>query len=153
MGKPKNFIEDVWKYINKGGENECWEWLRSCNTRGYGNISINNKMYKSHRVVYELIFGKIPVGMHVLHHCDNRKCCNPNHLFLGNNEDNIRDKIKKGRQSRGERSNNKLKEEQVLEIRKLYSLGNYSQKEIARKFGVGHTIIGSIVTRKKWKHI
>ncbi|MBU4154394.1 MAG: HNH endonuclease [Proteobacteria bacterium] len=145
-------MEYVWNYINKKNENGCWNWTKQL-VDGYGAIQINCKAYKAHRVVYELTYDLIPDGMHVLHSCDNRKCCNPKHLFLGTNKDNVNDKVKKDRQAKGEDNHSKLTEEQVLEIRRLYSLGNYSQKKLAKMFGVGHTIIGNIILRKKWKHI
>ncbi len=144
--------EFVWTYINKTTPDKCWEWTRHL-VDGYGQIQIDKIEYKAHRIIYELTYGKIPTGKHVLHSCDNRKCCNPKHLFLGTNKDNVDDKVKKCRQSRGESNHSKLAEEQVLEIRRLYSLGNYSQKELAKMFGVGHTIVGNIILRKKWKHI
>jgi hypothetical protein len=145
-------LENVWDRIDKGGEDDCWDWW-GCLDDGYGWTQINKIAYKAHRVVYELTFGKIPDGMHVLHHCDNRKCCNPKHLFLGTNDDNVKDKCLKNRQSRGEKNHSKLTIERVLEIRRLYSMGGISQKNLAKMFGVGHTIIGNIILRKKWKHI
>ena len=79
----------------------CWYWLGAV-TRGYGMIYLDRKDGKtsidySHRVSYELFVGGVPYGMHVLHHCDNPLCANPNHLFIGTNRDNVDDKIKKGR--------------------------------------------------------
>lgn len=144
--------EYVWKYVNKKSKDECWEFTRHL-VDGYGQIQINKKEYKAHRLVYELINGPIPDKMHVLHLCDNRKCCNPTHLYIGTNNDNVKDKVNKDRQSRGERNHSKLTEDQVLEIRRLYSNGGISQKRLADMFGVGHTIVGNIILRKKWKHI
>ncbi len=144
--------EYVWNYIDKKSEDECWEFTRHL-VDGYGQIQINKKEYKAHRVVYELTYGQIPNEKHVLHSCDNRKCCNPKHLFLGTNNDNVKDKCEKDRQSKGEGNHSKLTTEQVLEIRRLYSAGGISQKSLAKMFGVGHTIIGNIILRKKWKHV
>lgn len=75
----------------------CWEWKRSTNSMGYGQLIIDGKMTGSHRYSYQYFKGFIPKGMHVLHWCDNRLCGNPNHLFLGTQADNIRDMINKGR--------------------------------------------------------
>jgi HNH endonuclease len=77
--------------------NECWDWNGTIATNGYGRVFANNKWIGAHRVVWEFVYGKIPDGLYVLHRCDNRRCCNPNHLFLGTHLDNVRDATLKGR--------------------------------------------------------
>src|SRR3990167_11374075 len=98
----------------------CWNWNAGLFQNGYGSISINDKTYKVSRVMYELSFGKIPKGMLVCHRCDNKKCINPKHLFLGTHKENMLDMVKKGRQSKGEdNGRNKLTEKEIKKIRKL----------------------------------
>jgi len=78
-------------------ENGCHVWPGSKCKKGYGLRAYHGKTYRVHRVAWVHHFGEIPAGMHVCHRCDNPACANPEHLFLGTNEDNVRDKIRKGR--------------------------------------------------------
>lgn len=89
------------RYLNgfiKKSDNECWEWNKYCFESGYGQFSIKSKATRAHRFGWEFFNKKsIPKGMFVLHKCDNRKCQNPNHLFIGSQRDNVLDMINKGR--------------------------------------------------------
>lgn len=80
--------------INKS--TNCWEWTLSCDN-GYGRIKVNYKRMLVHRISYYIYKGYIPDNMFVCHHCDNPKCCNPEHLFLGTPKDNMQDCLKKKR--------------------------------------------------------
>lgn len=87
--------------------NGCWEWLLGKDRVGYGRLKIQLgsrsafRFSSAHRYAWELWRGPIPDGMNVLHKCDNRACCNPDHLFLGTQQDNMRDMHAKGRGPRG----------------------------------------------------
>lgn len=82
-----------WVRIAEG----CWGWEGSKDTGGYGRLWIAGKTFAAHRISWELTNGAIPLGLLVLHRCDNRECVNPAHLFLGTHTDNMRDKMAKGR--------------------------------------------------------
>lgn len=76
---------------------ECWLWTGYCDSKGYGIAGFKGKARKAHRVSFELTFGPIPAGAHVLHSCDNPPCVNPHHLHLGTHTDNMREKVARGR--------------------------------------------------------
>lgn len=153
-----------WAKVDKRGTDECWPWRRAIAKSGYGVFGLYGKIKTSHRVSWRVCRGEIPAGISVLHHCDNRPCCNPAHLFLGTHDDNMADKIKKGRQASGvthaeyyargtDGGMTKLTEESVREIRSIYSTTGISQKRIAIRFGVDRTNISSIIRRKTWRHV
>jgi len=139
----------------------CIEWTGALH-RGYGRNAFRDEEGKwfskyVHRVAYEEYVEQIPSGMCVCHRCDNPKCINPEHLFLGTNKENTHDKINKGRENyspvRGEKSGQaKLTEKQVILIKQLYNYG-ITQKKIASEFGVAPLAIRSIVNGKTWRHV
>ena len=87
-----------WAKVDKSGE--CWVWTAALHTTGYGIFGIGGKRVdRAHRISWAIANGPIPEGAHILHHCDNRPCVNPAHLFIGTNQDNVNDCIKKGRHS------------------------------------------------------
>ena len=88
--------ERFWAFVNKGDADVCWEWS-GCRKRRYGNFQASSVSKQAHRVAWELQNGVIPDGMSVLHRCDNPPCVNPEHLFLGTQQDNMDDMKRKGR--------------------------------------------------------
>jgi len=132
--------------------NGCLEWRGSQDKDGYGRIGRGRRgegMECTHRVAYEAAFGPIPMGMNVLHRCDNPPCCEPTHLWLGTDLDNMADRDAKGRTAvqKGERNGNaKLTLGQVEEIRVDARL----LREIAADYGVGQSMVSLIRNGKRW---
>ena len=122
---------------------------------GYSIINSNKKKYREHRVVYENHFNiLLKLETLVLHKCDNPPCIEPTHLFLGNQTDNIKDKVAKNRQTKGElHGRSILTEKEVLEIRYKYSKGYYTQQMLRREYHVSIGCIEGIIARRTWKHI
>jgi len=154
----KRFISKIKINSGFGPERKCWKWKDSLDVRGYGRITIrkNNKRnnYLATRMAYEVATGKlIPEGLCVCHKCDNPFCVNIDHLWLGTNKDNVKDMINKGRgaDKHGEKSGRaKLTWKKVKEIRKLYSHGGYTQKQLALTFDVSAVCIRYILINKTW---
>jgi len=145
--------ELFWEHVKKLGPDDCWEWQGGERGPGYGQFSINRYPQLAHRVSYELAYGPIPDGLMVCHKCDNRKCVNPNHLFLGTGQDNSADMIAKQRQCSGEKNGiAKLTNDDIVRIRVLHASGR-SCRSIAPEFGVSNVLINRIVKRLAWKHI
>lgn len=138
-------------------QNGCWEWAASRLKNGYGRIregATGSKTITAHRASWLIHKGPIPDGMCVCHQCDNRRCVNPQHLFLGSKAENNRDRAMKGRSrdQRGERNSlTKLSNETVFAIRAARSAGD-TYRSISERFGVPRTTITNICLHT-WKHI
>ncbi|MCP4990225.1 MAG: HNH endonuclease [Colwellia sp.] len=131
-------------------ETGCLNWVGATNKLGYGIIRNGSKMQYAHRYAYEQLNGLVPDGVFICHRCDNTSCCNSDHLFIGDHQDNMDDMVNKGRQANGERNGNaKLIETDVIAIRADTRL----QREIAVDYGVGKSTIGKVKMRKLWNHI
>lgn len=140
------------------GADGCWIWTAST-IRGYGQIGIGGTNNLAHRIAYEIASGSpLPKGSCVLHRCDNPRCCNPKHLFLGDRNDNAKDMVSKGRQRNGivpgERHGmSKMTEANVIEMRRMYAAHEASQPDLAKRFGVRQSTVWAILHRRTWHHI
>lgn len=147
------FIADIEHHIMPEPMSGCWLWTGALGQRGYGDVQNGGRHTTAHRLLFERANGPIPAGMHVLHKCDVRPCCNPDHLFLGTNRDNIIDSMKKGRRKgitrrrpsglkykpmspEGRIAHMKVKPETRAQIKALVASGA-SQASVARQFGLG----------------
>ena len=157
----KQTPETFWAKVRKGADDECWEWSGATNSTGYGTVGWHGRNYTTHRVAAWLS-GMVESPSrpahsrgkgHVLHKCDNRRCCNPNHFFLGSFTDNMRDAYTKKRkvQPKGQHhANAKLTNVQAEDIRKRYSAGEY-QVPLAKEYGVSQRVISLIVRGEAYK--
>lgn len=150
-------------------ETGCWEYTGVIGKNGYGMMSYEGRQQGAHRVSWQLFIGLIPKGLWVLHHCDNRPCIRPDHLFLGTAADNNADMDRKGRANRigftaetagdgwryrkGEDSPvSRLTEGEVKEIRRRYKNGE-RQIPLAEEFDLAQSHVSRIVRREVWDHI
>jgi hypothetical protein len=158
----KQTPESFWAKVNKG--KKCWEWQGSTNSTGYGTVSWEGKVYCAHRVaawLSGLVDSPRAIGSrasvrasnkYVLHKCDNRLCCNPDHFFVGTLGDNMKDAYRKKRkaQPNGEKHvNAKLSNQQAKKIRQRYKNGEF-QVPLAREYGVSQRVISLIVQGKTY---
>lgn len=138
----------------------CWEWTGSLRKSGYGRITVptgkmGGRNHSVHRLSWEIFNGPIPEGLWVLHHCDNKICGNPAHLFLGTCKDNVQDCIRKGKMPirRGEKCPAaKLRESDVVKIRRLLADGK-RQTDIAEHYRLDPSTISRIATGKNWRSL
>lgn len=146
-GQASRPIAERFKNMVQEMPSGCHEWTGHVMPNGYGQVRHNGTAY-AHRVAYELHRGAVPEGLYVLHRCDNRKCVNPEHLFLGTFNDNMADMVEKQRQAHGERNGHaKLTDDQVRAIRRAVG----TQREIAKQFGVTPSLISMIRSRRIWR--
>lgn len=160
LNKPlEQRLHDAIKINNNG----CWEWVKNRNKDGYGGLRYKSKTWMAHRLSYTFYKGPIPEGMLVCHKCDNPPCINPDHLFIGNNSDNMMDAYRKGRWKgvlgyrkktcKGENHwYSKFKPEIILEIRKLFKSG-LRIIDICNKYNMNHATVSDICKRRSWKHL
>lgn len=148
-------IEDrFWEKVDIRTESECWEWIASKRSGGYGQFSICGKGFKSNRVAYRIAYGPFDESLFVLHKCDNRGCVNPAHLFLGTHKENMSDMVKKKRAASGENHGRAtLSEKDVVDIVELYNSGQHTHNSIAAIYDVDAPAIYKILNGRTWSRV
>jgi hypothetical protein len=144
-----------WNKVDIGEINECWNWAWGTDGKGYGQCYINSKKYIASRVSYFIKNGSFEKKLKVCHSCDNPKCVNPNHLWLGTSLDNTRDMINKNRAYYVEGEDigsSKLKTEDVIKIRELYDQNKNTQKELSIIYNVTEPTIRCVIKGFTWKN-
>jgi predicted XRE-type DNA-binding protein len=153
----KTMEERFWFKVLKKEDDSCWEWSAALNN-GYGWFLLNKQDGPkfAHRVsaFFAGLISNINSDLHVLHRCDNPKCCNPKHLFTGTNADNVADRVSKGRtkwRSQNGESNgmSKLTSEEVQFVKNLYKNNSLSQSKLAKMFNVKQPHISRIVNESR----
>ena len=130
----------------------CWEWSGTRSKEGYGKLKIKFVSYRTHRLSYYL-FKEDPGEDLVLHECDNKPCCNPEHLYLGGHSENAKDAYERGQRNRGDdHYNTELTESDVVEIRDRADRGE-SYPSIAEDYPITKSNVGKIVRRSTWAHV
>jgi predicted XRE-type DNA-binding protein len=161
QGRPRgNYEERFWRKVNKNSgvtspfaDGECWEWTKGLFTNGYGAFNYYGKNVHSHVFSWFLHSGLWPDKL-VLHKCDNRRCVRPDHLWLGTNADNMKDKKDKGRTAKEEsHGSSKLTKKQVWKIHKLYREKGLTQENISLKINISRGQVSYIVDGKCWPNI
>lgn len=157
--RPARDMQEFWSRTERTAS-DCREWQGATNNSGYGVLKWGNRDWSAHRLAWTLTFGPIPDGMWVLHHCDNPPCVNApgGCLYLGDNDQNVADKVRRGRQIDGERHGRaKLTAAQVAEIRERYIFPSYegahdsNARALAKEFGVDRKQIQHLARGLSWR--
>jgi hypothetical protein len=143
-----------WSSVDMRGLDDCWAWLGMLNQDGYGRMRARSTLIGSHRLAWLLTNGAIEGDLHILHSCDNRRCCNPRHLRTGTHLENIADMNRKDRHAkigtnlRGAR----LSREQVASIQlEPRPMPKARRLALAAQYGVHQTTIWNVSTGRTWQ--
>ena len=151
-----NVSDRLWTKVEKRGPTDCWPFTGGLGSQGRGIISLGGKNIYASKAAWIVTHGPVNDGVWVLHTCDNGRCCNPAHLFLGTPQDNSADMDSKGRRVtlRGEQDPKSiLTDQKVRQIRQLYKPRQFSQFKLAAMFGVRRTTIQSVLNGSNWAHV
>lgn len=159
MGSSAVVRERFWSKVKKGHPDDCWNWTGQFFKRGgYGRFSITengrNVRLRANRVAYYFSTGNYSEDLYVCHSCDNPKCCNPKHFFLGTHPQNQQDKVEKGRTPKGTgHFYHILTEKQVEEARHRCLVLGETRASVAKLFNVKYYTVVCAVLGRNWKHV
>lgn len=149
---PYRRIRKFWNNVEKKTPEQCWEWIGSKDSKGYGKFFLMSEgkhyLMASHRIAYFLETGDDPIGWVVCHKCDVPACCNPAHLFKGTHRDNMQDCRNKGRASRG---GSPLSDNDVYMMREMWASGLFTQVEIATLYRVDKVAVCNAINGKTFQ--
>lgn len=138
-------------FVIKTDSKSCWLWKGGCCSIGYGNFKAGGRTLSAHRVAYQIAYGK-PKG-YVCHKCDNRKCCNPKHLYDGDNIQNMEDCTERKRRPYGQRNGKvKLTNKQVLTIARLKKAG-LGIVAVTKKMKLPMGTVSNVYYGYAWTHL
>ena len=146
------FSEKFWSRVNQ--TDSCWLWTGAVDKDGYGMFYDSGNTHRAHRFAFAAALGWLPVDGVIMHSCDTPSCVRPIHLCAGTHEDNVRDKIRKGRlrvPAGAEHWRRRLTMEQVTRAREMYASGGYTQAEVARHFSVSAPTIHRAIKQLTWE--
>lgn len=152
-------VSRFWRKVEKS--EGCWKWIGNGFTNGYGQFFVRvggvGRTMLAHRVSFLVNGGEFSdLKPCILHRCDNRICVNPHHLFQGTKSENTQDMLKKGRSNYSNGINrpmHKVNDDAVREMRRMYSDGGITTKELGFKFSLSCSHVSKIIRGKKWRHV
>lgn len=151
-------IEDrFWNKVEKAGDDECWLWAGTKNSRGYGSIGLGDRLVgkdMAHRVSYRLHYGEIPQGKWILHSCDNPSCVNPKHLRVGTPLENTADAISRARlvnPPKHDGENNCKAKMKIEDVEYVRAHPELKATFLAAQYGVNVSTIHNIVSGRTWR--
>lgn len=154
---PRNVEQRFWSKVSRKDPEECWIWSASKQPSGYGQFGCERSligieqpgytMTGAHKVAWILTNGAIPGGLYVLHKCDNPPCCNPNHLFLGTQIDNMQDCLKKGRHGHGTTGAKKHSPEMIRAAVDDYATSHDPVTKIAIRHGIAESHLRRLIEK------
>ena len=139
-------MQRFWSKVDRRNKEECWNWKASTNNKGYGFFWYDYKMSLSHRIAWILTNGAVPKDKIVLHRCDSRICCNPDHLYIGTYSDNNNDRSCRNSDNQGGTQKKIYSADLINKVVKLVSLGK-TQREIAKVINTSQWKVWNILNR------